>query len=205
MTDVFNAVKSCVTMRQAAENYGLHINRSGFVCCPFHNEKTASMKIYDSTFHCFGCGEHGDIISFYQKLYNLKPIEAVRLINDTFCCGLSFEKKYDTKTKEAARQRKLKAETDKLFEEWERSRFIAIVEYLKLLRYWKKAFRPSSIDEQPHELFILSLTQMERVQYLCDLFTFGSLTDKHSLYLDCREEVNKIYDRMQQFRRHKAA
>jgi DNA primase len=36
-------------------------------CCPFHNEKTPSFYVYDDHFHCFGCGEHGDAISFVMK------------------------------------------------------------------------------------------------------------------------------------------
>jgi DNA primase len=36
-------------------------------CCPFHGEKTPSFYVYDDHFHCFGCGEHGDVISFVMK------------------------------------------------------------------------------------------------------------------------------------------
>ncbi len=36
-------------------------------CCPFHGEKTPSFYVYEDHFHCFGCGEHGDVISFLMK------------------------------------------------------------------------------------------------------------------------------------------
>ena len=38
-------------------------------CCPFHNEKTPSFSVNEEKgfYHCFGCGEHGDIISFTMK------------------------------------------------------------------------------------------------------------------------------------------
>ncbi len=47
--------------------------------CPFHNEKTPSFTVSDdkSFFHCFGCGEHGDVISFVQKTEGLSFAEAV--------------------------------------------------------------------------------------------------------------------------------
>jgi DNA primase len=42
-------------------------------CCPFHNEKTPSFSVNESKgfYHCFGCGEHGDIISFVMKSGNI--------------------------------------------------------------------------------------------------------------------------------------
>ena len=38
--NVFEAVKRNVTTRQAAEMYGIHVNRNGMAVCPFHNDKT---------------------------------------------------------------------------------------------------------------------------------------------------------------------
>ena len=36
-------------------------------CCPFHGEKTPSFYVYDDHFHCFGCGAHGDAITFVMR------------------------------------------------------------------------------------------------------------------------------------------
>lgn len=46
-------------------------------CCPFHGEKTPSFYVYDDHFHCFGCGEHGDVISFVMKASGVSFMEAV--------------------------------------------------------------------------------------------------------------------------------
>jgi DNA primase len=46
-------------------------------CCPFHGEKTPSFYVYDDHFHCFGCGEHGDVISFAMKSTNAPFMEVV--------------------------------------------------------------------------------------------------------------------------------
>ena len=43
--NVFEAVKSNVTTRQAAEMYGIRVNRHSMAVCPFHNEKNPSMKV----------------------------------------------------------------------------------------------------------------------------------------------------------------
>jgi DNA primase len=46
-------------------------------CCPFHSEKTPSFHVYEDHYHCFGCGEHGDAISFVMKSEGLGFMEAV--------------------------------------------------------------------------------------------------------------------------------
>jgi len=49
-------------------------------CCPFHGEKTPSFYVYDDHFHCFGCGEHGDVISFVMKSTGARFMEAVETL-----------------------------------------------------------------------------------------------------------------------------
>ena len=86
--NVFEAVKQSVTTRQAAEHYGIHVGRNGMACCPFHHDKTPSMKL-DRRYHCFGCGADGDVIDFAAALYGLgKKEAAIQLANDF---GLSYE------------------------------------------------------------------------------------------------------------------
>lgn len=87
--NVFEAVKQSVTTRQAASFYGIRVGRNGMVCCPFHNDRTPSMKV-DSRFYCFGCGASGDVIDFAALLHGLGKREAaVRLAEDF---GVSYEK-----------------------------------------------------------------------------------------------------------------
>jgi DNA primase len=46
-------------------------------CCPFHGEKTPSFYVYDDHYHCFGCGAHGDAVSFVMQSQGAGFIEAV--------------------------------------------------------------------------------------------------------------------------------
>jgi len=46
-------------------------------CCPFHGEKTPSFYVYDDHFHCFGCGAHGDAVSFIMQSQGSSFPEAV--------------------------------------------------------------------------------------------------------------------------------
>lgn len=62
--------------RKGKENWG---------CCPFHNEKTASFSVNEDKnfYHCFGCGAHGDVITFIMQTQHLSFIEAIeKLCND---------------------------------------------------------------------------------------------------------------------------
>ncbi len=47
-------------------------------CCPFHGEKTPSFHVYEDGFHCFGCGAHGDAISFVMQTQGAGFMEAVQ-------------------------------------------------------------------------------------------------------------------------------
>jgi DNA primase len=46
-------------------------------CCPFHNEKTPSFQVYEDGYHCFGCGAHGDAITFVMQTQGAGFMEAV--------------------------------------------------------------------------------------------------------------------------------
>jgi DNA primase len=46
-------------------------------CCPFHGEKSPSFYVYDDGYHCFGCGAHGDALTFVMQSQGLSFMEAV--------------------------------------------------------------------------------------------------------------------------------
>lgn len=51
-------------------------------CCPFHHEKTPSFTVNDQKqfYHCFGCGAHGDVITFVMEMGNLPFMEAIETL-----------------------------------------------------------------------------------------------------------------------------
>ncbi len=53
-----------------------------WACCPFHHEKTPSFAINESDqyYHCFGCGESGDVIKFVQSMENVDFMDAVKML-----------------------------------------------------------------------------------------------------------------------------
>ena len=80
--NVFEIVKENVTARQAAEAYGLKVGRTGMACCPFHSDKSPSMKL-DERYYCFGCGATGDAVDLTAKLLsNLLKILVLTMTAD---------------------------------------------------------------------------------------------------------------------------
>lgn len=73
-------IKQSTSMQEVLNMFGLKVNRKGFMCCPFHNEKTPSMKIYEKKYHCFGCGEDGDVFSFVMKYQGCDFKEAFKIL-----------------------------------------------------------------------------------------------------------------------------
>lgn len=49
--DLFTQVKMAVSVKEAAEYYGLEVKRGSMVCCPFHNDRTPSMKLNEDYFY----------------------------------------------------------------------------------------------------------------------------------------------------------
>jgi len=81
---IYNEVKQRLDLIGTAQHYGLQPNRSGFVNCIFHKEKTPSLKLYPAHFHCYGCGKHGDIITLTTQLFTLPPYEAAQKLAQDF-------------------------------------------------------------------------------------------------------------------------
>lgn len=108
-------LKEQYTMRDVLSRYGLQPDRQGFIHCPFHKgDRDASMKIYERDFHCFGCGAHGDIFTFIQKMENCDFKTAFYSLGGvyekpTFKSKLSVYRSENAKKMKAKQQDKLAA------------------------------------------------------------------------------------------------
>lgn len=102
-------IKSLYSMRDILQKYGLQQpNRAGFICCPFHKEKTASMKIYKDSFYCFGCGFGGDIFDFVKKIDGISFKEAYAAL------GGDYENSFSARLKiyQARKKREIQRKTE---------------------------------------------------------------------------------------------
>ena len=104
-------IKSAYSMKDILARYGMIPNRSGFCKCPFHSgDNTASLKIYDKDFNCFGCGANGDIFTFVQKMEGLSFRDAFLALGGTYDKKKSFSARRVIYQSEKTRVRLKKAE-----------------------------------------------------------------------------------------------
>lgn len=166
---IYSQIKDSVTMTEILERYGIEVNK-GFSLCPFHNEKTPSLKVYEHDFYCFGCGEGGDIIKFVSMYLNVSMSEAARHINDDFGLNL-FEKPTLTrrlrqKRIESERKAKLKQKKDEYI--WRKNAyFAALDEYIRLDKILIEK-KPVDPDVMPSLDFLNALRKIDFVKYKLD-------------------------------------
>ena len=163
-------IKDRLTMREVIERYGFETDRRNKIICPFHNEKTASMKIYDTSYYCFGCHASGDVIKFVQTLFNLSFPETLKKIDVDFNLNVLNCNSFEDLRRSHYQQRMLQAKRDKQNQKREN----AINDYWNVFDEWKRLtdnkvkYAPKIQDEELHPLFIEALKKITYQEYLLD-------------------------------------
>ena len=173
--NVFGTVKTSISARDAAEHYGIEVNRYGKALCPFHNDRHPSMVVYDDHYHCFACGEHGDVIDLVANLYNLPVLDAANKLAYDF--GISQDK---PPTKEMQEQLNRKSEAQQLREN-EKLCFSALLEYMKLLQEWKWLYAPRTPEDKHDDRFVEACHNLDYVEYLVDTLIGGDSYERNEV------------------------
>ena len=178
----YEDIKKAVSAREAAEFYGIRVNRSGMACCPFHDDKSPSMKT-DQNFICFGCGAKGDVIDFASKLFGLPPYEAAgKLIADM---GLTVTTEKRPEVQPGIRQKAKRERTEeKLCNQAVDRIYNVYCDYYRLLNEWAEVYSPTMPDEEFHPLFVEATHKRNYVEYLLDLLSDGSEEEKAQVMID---------------------
>lgn len=170
-TYIANEITNRIDTIEVFEYYGLQPNRKGFICCPFHNEKTPSFKVYKANggYHCFGCGEHGSVIDFVMRYFDLSFKEAIKKLNDDFNLGLPIGEKLDRRKKLDIAKKSFKArqEREKKKSEYNRlknNREIALDEWVRLDKQ-KIKYKPKTQNEDLHPLFVEAIINLPHAEY----------------------------------------
>lgn len=105
MSKILNldSIKASANIVQVVQGY-LPLQKMGSnykACCPFHSEQTPSFVVNEAKqiFHCFGCGEGGDVFSFVQKHKKVDFIEAVEMVANALNITIEYDKSQNPQTK----------------------------------------------------------------------------------------------------------
>ena len=194
---IFEIIKENVNLWEAAELYGIDVNRYSKALCPFHNDRHPSLYVADDHYHCFACGEHGDVIDFVSKLFQVSLYDAARKLAADF--HLSPDK---PPSAVALHAKRIRTEAQQLMEN-ERLCFSVLSDYARVLRDWKVQYAPQSPAEAPDERFVEACHKLDEVEYYLDILTSGNSYERseviHQQMADgkldrLRQRLEKIHE-----------
>ena len=190
--NLFQNVKYGVNCREAAERYGVSINRQGKALCPFHNDRHPSLYVADDHFCCFACGAHGDVIDFAANFFDLPLYEAAQRLAADF--GVDANQ---PPTKEVLEKRRQKAEAQQLMEN-ERLCVSVLSDYARVLRSWKMQYAPQSPAEAPDERFEEACHKLDEAEYYLDILAFGDSYERAEVvnYLLVDGRLDKLKEKI---------
>ncbi len=166
-------IRQSLDMGEVAQYYGLQFNRAGFSPCPFHSELTPSFKVQNSQYaHCFGCGWHGDAISFVMELLGLPFQAACERLNNDFRLGYPLTRKPTLREQRdaTARWREMQAKR-------ERQEQIKQLYETMYRRLWDEYVRldlqrmecvPTDPDKEMDPRYSEAVKRIDYIEYLID-------------------------------------
>ena len=184
----FNLIKRHVTARQAAEIYGLTVRRNGMARCPFHDDKTPSLKL-DERYYCFGCHVTGDAIDFTANFFHIGLREAAEKLAADFSLPeaiLSGNANMRLRKRQAAPAQTAAAA---------RARALAILQrYEALLDAKCRSLAPLDAESEWPPAFIEAMAERDDAAFGISMLTTGT-PQQQTDYIQTHREVLNHYER----------
>lgn len=146
------------------------------VCCPFHNDRTPSMKLNEDYFYCFGCGAHGDVIDFVARLFHLPPAEAAKKLAEDF--GVA-----EQKPSVLVRLKRGKTQV-----EAERHSLRVLRDYFGILQDWKEHFAPQSPEDPIDPRYVEACHMLDRIGNMLDILACGTPKERAEVVADMQKD-----------------
>ena len=195
--NAFEQVKSMVSVKNVAEHYGLKINRNGMACCPFHKDRHPSMKVDDRHYHCFGCGAHGDAISYVASLYGIGQLDALRKINEDFGLGIDLGQKISDaelaeKQRKSAEKNRMRGMQEKL-NGWRKAQVNQLLGCARMIKdAEEKLLRTDSHAAFLTGGFAYLMHVKPVIDYWLDVLCLGTEEEVREFFLADGKEVERI-------------
>lgn len=174
--NLFDTVKAAVTPRMAAERYGLPTQQGRMVCCPFHADRTPSMKLNEDYFYCFGCGATGDVIDLAARLFSLSSYDTAKKLAADF--GIT-----EQKPSVLAKLKRSKSQA-----ELESRSFRVLGDYLQILQDWKAHCAPQSPEDAIDPRYAEACHMLERIENMLDILTYGTPKERAEVVADLQKD-----------------
>lgn len=190
---LFENVKENITAREAAEAYGLRVNRYGMTVCPFHDDHNPSMKI-DKRYYCFGCGAKGDVIDLVANLFGLSLKDAALKLATDF--GISYEEWKPPDASAVPIQTIRKRSIYKRFSETRLRFWKLITDYHHMLCLWRETYTPKDPDAEPDDRYAEAVCNITELEYVMDTFLEGDLETQVDIINDYGRKITDYETRL---------
>ena len=171
---MYETIKAAISVKQAAEHYGLKASRNGMACCPFHHDRHPSLKLNEEYFFCFGCGAKGDVIDLVARLFDLSGYEAAQKLAADF--GISTEPGQAVRASYKPKRPHIRQ-----FREDEMLCSRVLTDYLHILEDWKLQYAPKTPDDEWDDRFVEACQMHCHIEYMADVLTVGDLEERVAL------------------------
>ena len=191
---MFNEIKNRLDIEEVAQRYGTEIKR-GFALCPFHADSNPSMSFKYNRFKCWACGASGSVIDFVALKFNIKPLEAAKMLNQDFGLNLEIGKPI---LKQQIKQIEKDNKLYDAFMSWENDTYKTLTVYYRQLSQYKRDYLPASPEETPNACFIEALQNMDYIEYLLDFLLTAKFEQKLDFFKSHKKWVSNIADKTRQ-------
>ena len=154
--NLYETIKAAVTTRQAAESFGIGVNKHGMALCPFHNDHTPSLKL-DKRYYCFACGESGDVIDFTARFFGISVHSAAIKLARDFGIDPRPPKQMHIPKSNAGTFRKM-----------EQPCILSLSREVQTLRRWKQEYAPKHFEDSWDPHFVKACQEEAHAEYHLD-------------------------------------
>jgi hypothetical protein len=174
---IYTQIKDAVSVKEAAERYGLSVTRHGMARCPFHKDHSPSLKLNEDYYYCFGCHASGDVIDFTANLLHLCKHHAAEQLAADF--GIHLNEEVSAR-KPSALPEVPKDPNLAVFRNNEILCVQALGSYEWLLEEWMEEYAPEESGEFDPR-YVHACHMLPPVKYLLDCLTVATFEERYAM------------------------
>jgi hypothetical protein len=174
---IYTQIKDAVSVKEAAERYGLSVTRHGMARCPFHEDHSPSLKLNEDYYYCFGCYASGDVIDFTANLLHLCKHHAAEQLAADF--GIHLNEEVSAR-KPSALPEVPKDPNLAVFRNNEILCVQALGSYEWLLEEWMEEYAPEESGEFDPR-YVHACHMLPPVKYLLDCLTVATFEERYAM------------------------